>query len=150
MEACKKLPDYTGRVSSKTEISLEPGDQKAFLSLLNKFAHVLDTRKGGETVSAIGVIAEFDGLRYFIGSNARKASERAALEAFFRELLEMNGDTDPSPQITQTAQFLRVLKHIVAFNKPRICRYTKILREKQRVCLRLLDGSKTEYSQGTH
>lgn len=65
-----------------------------FFFLLNKFVYVLDMCKGGEMVLVIGVIVEFDGLRYFIGFNVCKVLEWVVFEVFFWELFEMNGDID--------------------------------------------------------
>lgn len=140
VEAFRRSPEYSGRVLPETETGLAQGDEGAFLSLLCKLAHVFDIRKGGETVSGIAVVSEYDGVRYFIGSNARMASQTIALEEFAKGLFAVPAGIGPMGQLTETTQFLRMLKYIVVFNEPRIRFYTNRLRTKLDECLGILDA----------
>ncbi|KAL2214525.1 hypothetical protein CC79DRAFT_1317165 [Sarocladium strictum] len=144
VDACSRLPNFSGRVSAETETGLERGDERAFQSFLNKVAHVCDIQKGGDTVTAIGIVAEFGNVRYFIGSNARKASTHGTLEGFMRGLLAIPTIASPTIPVTETGQFLQMLKYIAAFNKPRISFYTRALQARRIECLRILAATEDQ------
>ncbi|RXG41338.1 hypothetical protein VDGE_30425 [Verticillium dahliae] len=149
IQACTQDPNSLGRAPVDVEVDTEHGAEQAFRSVVNKLAHVSDTRKGGSTVSAVCVLQEFDGIHYLVGSNQRTtASHQTQLNNFvvklFRQLNARSREIQLAP--VQSAGALEavaleavalgeVLRHIVQFNKPRIKFYIKGLRTQLGACI---------------
>lgn len=64
IQACTEDPNSLGRAP----VDIEHGAEQAFRSFVNKLAHVSDTHKGGSTVTAVGVLQEFDSIHFLVGS----------------------------------------------------------------------------------
>ncbi|KAH7024412.1 uncharacterized protein B0I36DRAFT_250426, partial [Microdochium trichocladiopsis] len=135
-EACLKSPNSPGRVPSDPPPDRSYDPEGGFRFFINKLAHVCDIHRGGSTVTGIAVLQDFDGVRYFIGSNERSEIDLAKVEEFLRSLFRLlRGTRRHGEPLNSDPLFVSIFHHIINFNQPRIRKYLDWLTRQIPSCL---------------
>lgn len=110
--------------------------KQIFHDYLNKLAQICDNKPYGTTVTAVAVLVYPDKVQYRFASNQRNAQEQTRLKAFVEDILnDLQGWTMKKDRSQREEVRLRVLRKVVAFNRPRLQKYVKALAEHSKQCL---------------
>ena len=100
---------------------------------LGKLAQICDSKRGGETITAVVCLKGRDGPEYILGSNARQGSDSSNCVSYLTDLLNyviMNPDA-----LQDKALRKQVLWRILEFNIGRVGLYLKALFETLERCI---------------
>lgn len=105
----------------------------SFQLFLCKLAQILDTTKGGDTITALVALKGRDGPEYLFTSNSRKDGEFETAKNFLSGLLKFIGENpdDLKEKVLQK----RALWEILEFNFPRVNCYLKGILLSIRKCI---------------
>ncbi|KUI55253.1 hypothetical protein VP1G_02669 [Cytospora mali] len=113
------------------EIAFQTPEQ-LFHGFINVLAQICDTKRGGNTVTAIVVLQYPERVQYRLASNQRDEVELAQVESFLKDILNtLQAWTKEQTDIVKA----RILRKVVAFNRPRLQLYVRAIHTQSKICL---------------
>lgn len=119
--------------ASPTQLEPLSMPEDLYHAYINKLASLLDSERGGKTVTSLVVQKGDSGVEYIFTSNARRSRELSDAENFLSVLLHILKDDKrrafgpAASKNASTALKRRLLDHAVMFNIRRIMLYLKTL-----------------------
>ncbi|KAL1849919.1 hypothetical protein Daus18300_013114 [Diaporthe australafricana] len=106
--------------------------EELFQDFINKLCQICDNKPGGGAVTAISALEYPDRVQYRFASNQRSEIELSKVKSYLIDILDTLKGYSTTSSLRVRASLLR---KIVAFNRPRLQRYIRVLHQKTQICL---------------
>lgn len=114
--------------------------EQLFHEFMNELAHICDNHggPGGKTVTAAVALQYYDHLEYRFASNQRDGEKVAQVKDFIESILTtLQAWTETDSELVRA----RVLRKVVAFNRPRLEVYVRAIYTQSQLCLAAPEGT---------
>lgn len=122
---------------------LETGAADVFRTFVNKLAHICDSAKGGDKVTAFGIL-QLGSIQYYFTSNRRDEEDYQRTSQYITGILNTLGRVRDAETYSRTGNeaslpvFLPLLRTIIRFNQNRIRGYICHMRDNLEFCVRFV------------